>query len=155
MLEIIPIVGRVKFPITLDPSSWIFDDRKIALEDFLADDFDLDRFLEEQKDERAGAAMPRLAKSRRRYNKEEWLTRSFVIPVKPFIENAEPLEGAAAVIFETADGKRTSLPLETVMKGAFQFSRDGKILKEDGPLVYLDKQAPDKPVTHITRIHVE
>ena len=55
MLEIIPIVGRIKFPITLDPSSWIFDDRKIALEDFLADDFDLDRFLEEQKDERAGA----------------------------------------------------------------------------------------------------
>ncbi len=34
---IIQIKGNVKYPITLDPSVWIFDDRKILLEDAFKD----------------------------------------------------------------------------------------------------------------------
>ncbi len=30
---IVPIVGNVTYPITLDPTVWIFDDRKILLEE--------------------------------------------------------------------------------------------------------------------------
>ena len=32
---IVQVNGNVKFPITLDPSVWIFDDRKVLLEEYL------------------------------------------------------------------------------------------------------------------------
>ncbi len=36
----IQIEGRVKFPITLDSTTWIFDDRKVSIEDFEKGVFD-------------------------------------------------------------------------------------------------------------------
>ncbi|WP_250130006.1 hypothetical protein [Jeotgalicoccus sp. WY2] len=33
---IIQLTGNVRYQITLDPSTWIFDDRKIKIEDLLA-----------------------------------------------------------------------------------------------------------------------
>ena len=33
---IIQLTGNVRYQITLDPSTWIFDDRKIVLEDLLS-----------------------------------------------------------------------------------------------------------------------
>ena len=34
MEKIVHIKGKVKFPITLDPSVWIFDDRKFDLDTY-------------------------------------------------------------------------------------------------------------------------
>ena len=32
--KIIPVIGKVKYSITLDPSVWIFDERKLELTTF-------------------------------------------------------------------------------------------------------------------------
>mgnify|MGYP001051368502 CR=1 FL=1 len=36
-MSIVTITGNVKYPITLDPSVWIFDDRKFDLDQFFSD----------------------------------------------------------------------------------------------------------------------
>jgi len=153
-MQIVPILGKVKFPITLDPSSWIFDDRKIAYQDFYDKAFDLDDFLEAQKDERAGAAIPRLAKQKRKYKKEEWLTESFVIPFKIFLENAEVLPDAKEILFERVNGEQVAIPLNEAAKSVLQFSSEGRLLSEDGPLIYLSHDPSQPPVTQITKITV-
>ncbi|WKB34953.1 peptidyl-prolyl cis-trans isomerase [Terrilactibacillus sp. S3-3] len=128
MHTILPLTGKVKFSITLDPSSWIFDDRKIEWNDFLeeAKNGSGDIMEDETKVyEREIKALskklgkPADGKHIRRYSKQQWLTDSFVIPARPFIDNAEPLEEAATVIFHQKNGERYSLPLEDVRKGVF------------------------------------
>ncbi|MGV3488862.1 MAG: hypothetical protein ACO1OC_09790 [Tuberibacillus sp.] len=153
-MKIVPILGKVKFQITLDPSSWIFDDRKIAYQDYYDEAFNLDAFLEAQKDERAGAAIPRLAKLKRKYKKDEWLTESFVMPLKIFLQNAEPLQDAKEIVFERVNGEAVSFPLNEVDQGALQFSRDGKVLTDEGPLIYLSHDHSKPPVTQIKKISV-
>ncbi|WP_027726173.1 hypothetical protein [Tuberibacillus calidus] len=153
-MKIVPILGHVKYHITLDPSSWIFDDRKISVEDYDDPNFDLDEFLKAQKDERAGAALPRLAASKRKYRKEEWLTKSFVMPAKIFIQNAEPLEEATAIQFSLTNGQTATVPLEEMEEGAFQFSRDGKLLTDEGPLIFLCRGKDREPVAQIEKITV-
>jgi hypothetical protein len=153
-MQIVPVLGLVKYKITLDPSSWIFDDRKIALNDFYDESFDIDDFLEAQKDERAGAAIPRLAKAYRKYKREDWLKESFVMPLKLFINNAEPEEDAKEILFELTNGETISIPMDEVNNGALQFSQDGKLLSETGPLIYLSQDKNQPPVTHISKISV-
>ncbi|GGH74328.1 hypothetical protein JOD43_000251 [Pullulanibacillus pueri] len=157
MPEIVTITGLVSFPLTLDPSSWIFDDRKIDIDDFFSNDFDLDEFLEAQKDERAGAAIPRLAKGQRKYKKQEWLTRSFAIPVKIFIENSEPKNEATQVTFSLQNGEKAIVSLEDAKSGVFAFSINGRIIEEDGPLhfYFQDPSMKDKAIKGITSIIVE
>lgn len=153
-MQIVPILGQVKFKITLDPSSWIFDDRKIAYVDYYDEAFDLDTFLEAQKDERAGAAIPRLAKLQRKYKREDWLKESFVMPIRLFLNNAEPLEGASLVQFERANGETVNFPINEMENSALQFSHDGKLLSEDGPLIFLGEDQKQPPVTQITKITI-
>lgn len=38
METIIPIKGKVKYKITLDPGVWIFDDRKVDLNTYFSED---------------------------------------------------------------------------------------------------------------------
>ncbi|MFC4617213.1 peptidyl-prolyl cis-trans isomerase [Camelliibacillus cellulosilyticus] len=154
MLSVVPLAGSVKYRLTLDPSSWIFDDRKIALEDFLNDTFDLDAFLEEQADERAGAAMPRLATGRRRYKKEEWLERSFVMPIKIFLKNAEPGQTAKTMVLICKDGSEVTCPLAEAESGVLQFSENGKLLQDKGPLIFIKKNSAFH-VNGITEIRID
>ena len=44
---IIPVKGAVKFNITLDPTVWIFDDRKIDLDEFFSGKYEYKDELEE------------------------------------------------------------------------------------------------------------
>ena len=157
MPNIVALSGLVKFPITLDPSSWIFDDRKIDMDDFFEEDFNLDAFLEAQKDERAGAAIPRMAKGQKKYKKSDWLTRSFCMPVKVFIENSEPLAEAKSVTFERQNEKKVTLSLEEAKSGVFAFSKDGKIIESDGPLhfYYPDPEKRNEAITGIIGIIIE
>ncbi len=157
MTDIVQIAGKVKFPIVLDPSSWIFDNRKIEWQDYLQEKVTIDDVIENRKDERAGAAMPRMIEVKVKYDKATWLTDSFVIPVEPFLKNAEPLEEATHVRFENRSGEQHPLlPIDVFKAGVFGFSKNGKILQEDGPLQFCNlEDYKEAPITGITKIIIE
>lgn len=160
MKNIVNISGKVKFTITLDPSVWIFDDRKIDLNTY----FDL--VHEEKPDELTeykkkiskqwdreiaeGAIVPPTLKSEHKYEKEKMLTGTFGISLKPFLTNAEPDEAAKSLIIVT-NNQEVEIPLVEAYELILGFSIEGKPLKEDGPVyVYYgdgsNKQSPIKNV---------
>ncbi|WEG11711.1 peptidyl-prolyl cis-trans isomerase [Pullulanibacillus sp. KACC 23026] len=154
MSTIVPITGRVQFQIVLDPSSWIFDHRKIELNDYLTETITIQDVLGHNRDERAGAAMPRMIETGVKYEKDKWLTDSFVIPIAPFLSNAEPLEDASLVHLLSEDGEEiTTLPITVFKEGVFCFSKNGKILKEEGPLQFYNlDDYHDEPIGGISKI---
>jgi len=150
--------GAIAFPLTLDPSSWIFDDRKIDINDFYANDFDLNTFLVAQEDERAGAPIPRLAAEQRKYKKSEWLTHSFAMPTRIFIDNAEPHTDTSQLVFEFTGndgGKILSISLEEARNGLLAFSHQGKIIKSDGPLHFYFKNKQHAPIKNICGLQIQ
>lgn len=72
---IIQLTGNVRYQITLDPSTWIFDDRKIKLEDLLAQKEDGEEitFNDETEWNRQiieGETKPPTLKSEKKHKKE-------------------------------------------------------------------------------------
>lgn len=157
MTQVVPITGQVNYQIVLDPSSWIFDHRKIEWNDYITQAVQIEDVLENKRDERAGAAMPRMIETGVKYDKKRWLTDSFVIPVSPFLNNAQPLESASTVRFIKENGDEVvSLSLKEFEEGVFGFSKNGKILQEDGPLHFCNlNDYKDHPITGIARIVIE
>ena len=99
---IIQLKGKVSFPITLDPSVWIFDDRKIIFEEAFqereekkaedpvkkADELFNQEIYSQQH------IKPPVNKSLNREEREKALIHSFVMPIKDFIHIAEPAQEA-------------------------------------------------------------
>lgn len=156
MTQIVQVTGKVKFPIVLDPSSWIFDNRKIEWNDYIEQRVTIDDVIENKKDERAGSAVPRLVEVKVKYDKERWLTDSFVIPVAPFLNNSEPEPDSQTVCFERSQGDTVRIPLDVFKEGVLVFSKNGKILQEDGPLQFCNlKDFKDNPIVGINKIVLE
>lgn len=160
--------GDVKFKLTLDPTVWIFDDRKLdLLKYFTEQHVDRDE-LEDYKrgmgehwsrEIMEGATVPPTLNSEKTYKrqeKQEMLTGTFGILFKPFIENAEPFDTATTVIFETSDGE-FAFPLEASKDLVLKFSHQGQPLREDGPVHVLlpDGSNQEDPITNVTAIRVE
>lgn len=144
MNDIIQITGKVKFSITLDPSVWIFDDRKEELSVYFNNKSKTEKKNEEEeyikvqskyweREIAEGSVSPPTLKTEKKYEKEKLLTGTFCIPLKPFLENAEPSEEAKHLIIETSEGE-VKVPLEEGKEMVLGFSKDGKPLKEDGPV---------------------
>lgn len=99
----IQIKGAVKFPITLDSSTWIFDDRKIRIDDLKNGVFDGEKpikFEDNREWNRAileGQTNPPTLNSEIDYKKRAVLEGSFVINMTPFFKNAEPLDSASII----------------------------------------------------------
>src|SRR5690625_1435596 len=100
---IIPIEGNVTYPITLDASVWIFDERKIIFEDAFTNSKKPKKEKEENYIKEAAERLNRAYDPRvkqninRNLNKQEQedaLTYSYVMPIKPFLEHTEPNENA-------------------------------------------------------------
>ncbi|WP_033541658.1 hypothetical protein [Planococcus sp. CAU13] len=165
---IIQFKGNVKFKLTLDPTVWIFDDRKLDLEKYFTETRIERDELEEYKrgmgehwsrEIMEGATVPPTLNSEKKYKKQEkkeMLTGTFGILFKPFIENAEPFAGADTVVFETDNGE-FSFPLEDSKNLVLKFSHEGKPLREDGPVHVLlpDGSNLGDPITNVTAIRVE
>src|SRR5699024_5844867 len=106
---IVPITGNVVYPITLDPSVWIFDDRKIEFEKAFATSYkpeDCDDELNYAAERWNKEVAPKkyISTTNRgigRSERKEILKRSYVMPIKPFIENAEPKSNARHAILMT------------------------------------------------------
>lgn len=159
MENIILVNGKVKFSITLDPSVWIFDERKLELTTFFDKRKNKVNELEEytksiskhwDREITEGAAVPSVVKPEKKYVKELLLTGTFGIRFEPFLQNAEPYEEAKTVVIESIDNKYP-IPIEEAKELILCFSSIGKPLKEDGPIhVYFgdgsNKQNPIKNV---------
>ncbi|MHA6251419.1 hypothetical protein [Oceanobacillus sp. CAU 1775] len=155
---IVPITGNVKYSITLDPTVWIFDDRKIKFED--AFNNPSENTVEEPNFSSAS-----------RYNKEvfqatngnkpiskvdgkEILENSYVISLDTYLDRAEIKEDAVSATLVKTNGEEETISLKDLYHTYLLFAWKGKPLKEDGPVhVYMkdgsNKEAPIKFVTKI------
>ena len=163
MENIIHIEGNVKFHITLDPGVWIFDDRRIDLDSFFTEKneeeiSELEKYTKDvskhwDREIMEGAVYPPTLKTEKKFEKEKVLTSTFGIKLEPFINNAEPLDGAKTVIFVT-ENKELSFPIEDAKEMIMKFSHKGKPLKEDGPVHILFHNGSNlsNPITSVTKI---
>jgi hypothetical protein len=162
--NILIIDGKVKYTITLDPGVWIFDDRKVDLTTYFIEEKqkqdELEQYLKStsqhwDREIREGATFPPVNKSVSKFQKEQIIKGTFGIPFGPFLQNAEPFEHAAAVEIHTENNCIT-IPLETAMNAILGFSKDGKPLREDGPIhfYYGDGSNKEEPITKVRKFTV-
>jgi len=162
MNDTIPVKGLVKFEITLDPGVWIFDDRKIDLTTYFEEErIEVDELEEYTKavathfsrEIQEGAIYPPTIKTEKKFEKQKILNGTFGIALKPFIENAEPLNEASSVTIETKDQNHTFTMTEAKTL-IFAFSKEGKPLNVDGPVhvLYSDGSNRSNPITNVEKI---
>ncbi|HEX6595271.1 MAG TPA: hypothetical protein VF095_11960 [Bacillota bacterium] len=158
---IVPIVGKVTYSITMDPSVWIFDDRKIKLEDAFSNDVNHD----DEDDELEKAAErwnreiyqqkinPPINKSINRFKREDILKNTYVMPIDDFLGHAEMKQDAKNATLVTSDGD-VSISLEKLQNCYLLFSREGKPLREDGPVhvLFKDGSNQNKPIKGVKKI---
>ena len=149
---IFPLDGAVRHPLTIDPTVWIFDERKRNVEE-------LDKTVENDSEAyyaKMGKAWDEgLAQGSKidhnkpmsRADKDAALRDSFAMPLAPFLQNTEPEENATHVRFY-GDTVLT-LPLDEVSSVYLQFSQNGKVLS-DGPVYVLYDHQVIRNVKHIT-----
>jgi hypothetical protein len=142
MENIIVLSGKVKFSITLDPTVWIFDDRKVDLTTYFSTSFEHTNELEEytksvskhwDREIMEGAVYPPTLKTEKKYQKEKVLTGSFGIPIHPFLKNAELDEDAVALLIKTTASEH-EISLDKAKNLLLGFSNGGKPLSKDGPV---------------------
>lgn len=162
---IIQLKGKVKFPLTLDPSVWIFDDRKIILEEAFTE-----KPAQEEEDDSLEKAAelfnqeiysqikmkPPVNRSINRFEREKILEHSYVMPIEDFINNAEIEEGATRAVLET-NGDDIVITTEQLKTAYLLFAVDGKQLKDEGPvhLLFGDGSNKDNPIKGIKNIIIE
>ncbi|MDQ0155871.1 peptidyl-prolyl cis-trans isomerase [Robertmurraya andreesenii] len=165
MDNIILIIGKVKFPITLDPSVWIFDDRKQDLHSYFHTKDEKNNPLEEytksiskhwDREIVEGAVFPPTLKSEKKFLKEKLLTGTFCIGFEPFLKNAEIQEDAEYLVIETRDSE-VKIPIAEANELVLGFSKDGKPLTEDGPIhIYFgDGSNFEDPIKFVKAFRVE
>ncbi|MFK2824870.1 peptidyl-prolyl cis-trans isomerase [Bacillus sp. B190/17] len=166
MNTIIPIKGKVTFPLTLDPGVWIFDDRRIDLNTYfdtersggLSTDEEYTKSISKfwDKEIQEGAVFPPTIQSEKKYEKEKILTGTFGIPFDPFLKNAEPDPAAQDIIIETAHGE-VLWPIEQADEMILAFSKEGKPLREDGPVHVLWKDGSNRnnPIVRVKAFRIE
>ena len=165
MEKIISVIGKVHFSITLDPSVWIFDERKLELTSFFDEKQNQINELEEytkaiskhwDREIIEGAAVPSVEKTEKKYIKETLLTGTFGIRFEPFLQNAEPYEEARTVVIECIENKY-SIPIEEAKELILCFSKLGKPLKDDGPIhVYFgDGSNRHNPIKNVRNFRIE
>jgi hypothetical protein len=131
MREIVPIKGATNFTINLDPSVWIFDQRKV----------DLDVFIQNGEEHQVP---------------ERKTTGSYGIPLQPFLDHAEPTRNATKVICHLEGGDSTTISLKEAYHALLAFSSNGKPLREDGPLhlYFRNERHGEPPITQVIAFEV-
>ncbi|SET86414.1 hypothetical protein SAMN05421676_109135 [Salinibacillus kushneri] len=162
---IVQLAGNVKFPLTLDASVWIFDDRKVefdkAFQDHTAQETDEEEELEKasnrwNREVYQQKLNPPVNKSISKFERKKILDSTYVMNIKPFLETAEVNESATSALLETNHGEE-EISLDTLENGYFLFAVDGKPVKEDGPLHFYfgDESNKNTPIKGITGIKIK
>ncbi|SER97222.1 hypothetical protein SAMN04487944_11429 [Gracilibacillus ureilyticus] len=151
---IIQIKGNVKFPITLDPSVWIFDDRKIILEEAF-NKKQMEENTEEFSGQDSNRIKPQVHNSIKKFNKNELLNNSYVMPIYDFVKNAEVNENASMVTLKS-DNNSIDISVEQLLNGLLQFSIDGKQIVNEGPAYFYFKDGSNKdnPIKNVKEIYI-
>ena len=166
MTTVVLVKGNVQHTITLDPSIWIFDDRRIDLDTFFTEDYVERNDIEEYKraagkhwsrEIMEGATYPPTLQTEREFEEKQDVSGTFGIYLHHFLKNATPQEDATTIIFQTADGTKHPFPLEQLDELILKYSEDGKPLRETGPIHVLlkDGSNEDNPIQSVTMIVIE
>lgn len=163
--NIIPITGKVKYPITLDPSVWIFDDRKVDLDTYFSEKHTTSDLEDETKklsfywdrEIQEGTTAPPIKKSVIKYEKEKILKGSFAMPLRSFIANTEPQKDATTVTLDLGDSNSIDISLDQAFDGFLGFSFKGKPFKEDGPAHFYfgDGSNKENPIRSISKLIIK
>ncbi|MCM3768542.1 peptidyl-prolyl cis-trans isomerase [Neobacillus niacini] len=159
MENIMKLSGKVKYPLTLDPSVWIFDDRRIDLTTYFSTNKQATNADEEytkavskhwDREIMEGAVFPPTLKTERIYEKQKMMTGTFGIPFKPFLKNSEPDSDASILMIHTNDNDY-EVSLSEASELIFAFSDQGKQLTADGPVhVYFgDGSNRENPIKNV------
>ena len=160
---IVPITGNVNYPVTLDPTVWIFDDRKIIFQEAFSEQ----PILNDEEDDLEKAAQqwdqevnpqrikPPVNKSISKFEREKILVNTYVMPIHDFIENAEIKEGSKNAILHTSSNNVT-ITLEELKAGYLLFAVEGKPIKEDGPVhfYFKDRSKINNPIKGVQKISI-
>jgi hypothetical protein len=165
MKDILQVKGNVKFPIYLDPGTWIFDDRKFDLdtwhpeikkEENQAQETYLKQVSSQWDKEIIEGASPPPSEPVKKTKKQQLTENSFGIVLKPFFLNTEPNSNSTTVIVHTEESDFT-YSLEEALQMVAGFSIKGRPIKADegGPIHLYhgdgsNRQAPIKNVTGFT-----
>ncbi|MDT3960546.1 hypothetical protein [Staphylococcus kloosii] len=158
----IQIKGAVKFPITLDSTTWIFDDRKVKIEDLESGIFEGTKpidFEDNREWNRAileGQTNPPTLNSEIKYKKNAMLDGTFVINMATFFKNAEP-HNDAKLIRLSNDEDAIDIDIELLPYLFFQFAREGKRLYDDNAVdsfIYTPEQGYSHKFNYVTNIEV-
>ncbi|TDM03580.1 hypothetical protein ERX37_04285 [Macrococcus hajekii] len=156
----IQVLGNVKFKITLDPSTWIFDDRKITVEEMEAgkttgvEPISFKDNKAWNRDILEGGAKPPTLNSEKKYKKQQLLESTYVINMEPFFNITEP-HADAQVIRLSNGNEHEDIRLTDVSKLYFQFSKNGKRLYEDGMVdAFLFDGDYSQRIKHVNAIEV-
>ncbi|HCG76172.1 MULTISPECIES: hypothetical protein [Staphylococcus] len=158
----IQIKGAVKFPISLDSTTWIFDDRKVSIDDLERGVFDGTRpvkFEDNTEWNRAileGQTNPPTLDSEIKYKKRSVLEGTFVINMTPFFKNAEPHQEAKAIKLYNEEHS-IEVPMDLLPYLFFQFAKDGKRLYNDNAVdsfVYIPEEGYTYEFKYVTHIEV-
>jgi hypothetical protein len=165
------IEGDVGRRLTIDPSVWIFDERKVDLLTYFEERFTKDE--DEDEDEAYKKAIsaqwdkeltegsepprPNTNGNKIKYEKQKLVNGTFGMPLKPFLINSQPVEDANQVIVEHHDGSQEFFPFEEAISFIIGFSDHGKPLREDGPvhLYFEDGSNQESPIRNIKRLLVK
>jgi len=160
MSEVFLITGEVEHPLTIDPSVWIFDERKIELELIFKGEIETENAIEKytksvskhwDREIIEGAKVDTSIPFAQ--TKKQWLEKTYVMPFSYFIDNSKPKSREENVTIETEKSTIT-LPFKTVYESYLAFSNNGKRIVEEGPvhLYFKDGSNKDTPITSIQRI---
>lgn len=160
---IVTITGNVAYTITLDPTVWIFDDRKVLFESLFAEpdptyekeekEIEQNLTVEEKYSQRV---KPPVNRSINRFEREQILENSYAMALSHFIAHAEVSSSAKKAILETDKGP-VDVSLKQIESSYVLFSYQGKPLTKDGPVhVYFeDGSNKNAPVTGVKKIIFE
>ena len=167
MMDILQVKGNVKFPIYLDPGTWIFDDRKFDLDTWhpeinQVNDQEQESYLKQVSSqwdkEIIEGASPPPRESVKKTKKQELTETSFGIALKPFFLNAEPESSSNTVIIHTEETDFV-YPLEEALQLVAGFSIKGRPINADqgGPIhIYLgDGSNRQAPITNVTGFTIQ
>ncbi|MGP4074102.1 hypothetical protein ACTWQB_16475 [Piscibacillus sp. B03] len=158
---IVQIEGNVQHPITLDPTVWIFDDRKILLEEAFKetttedDQSSTDSEKPWNRDQYQQQLNPPINESIKRFDKKKVLESSYLMPINYFLPNSQPNEDATKAVLHTEQDS-TEIKLNQLENSYLLFALNGKPLTEDGPvhLYFTDGSNKDAPIKGIKKIEI-
>ncbi|MGG1443718.1 hypothetical protein ABE354_17045 [Brevibacillus laterosporus] len=164
MADVIVVKGAVEFPITIDPSVWVFDDRKFELSTYMEqDNLELQETqkyirgaaLHWEKEMKEGSTPPSQRKSL--VEERKVLEGDYAIKFAPFLENAKPYANAMTLRIHREQEDYVDVSLKKSKQIILQFSKDGRPIREKGPVfLYFpeDLHENKQPLNNITMFEI-